>query len=139
VAKSHRPVSKMLRSCFTGGKGGGIGCRVGFVVGVLDGQSFGGQGGVIRFCGKDVREARAAKVRHVFRLHRERRNKGVAASKKISALDVILEKWVKAQVSAEAGEVVSVHESMDIPVLDVHIPAHEAHLQSKDSGIATII
>ena len=84
-------------------------------------------------------EGRAAEVGHVFGLHRERCIKGVAASKKISALDVILEKWVEAQVGAEAGEIVSVGEPMVIPVLDIHIPAHEAHLQLKDSGIATII
>ena len=84
-------------------------------------------------------EARAAEVGHVFGLHRERCNEGVAASKKISALDVILEKWVKAQVRAEAGEIVGVGEPMVIPVLDIHIPAHEAHLQPKDSGIATVV
>jgi hypothetical protein len=28
---------------------------------------------------------------------------------------------------------------MVIPVFDIHIPAHEAHLQPKDSGIATIV
>jgi hypothetical protein len=65
--------------------------------------------------------------------------RGVAASKKISALDVILEKWVKAQVHAKTGEIVGVCEPMVIPVLDIHIPAHEAHLQPKDSGIATIV
>jgi hypothetical protein len=54
-------------------------------------------------------------------------------------LDVILEKWLEAQVGAKAREVVSICEPMVIPVLDVHIPAHEAHLQPKDSGIATII
>ncbi len=84
-------------------------------------------------------EARAAKIRHVFRLHRERCTKGVAASKKISVLDVILKKWVKAQVHAETGEIVGICEPMVIPVLDIHIPAHEAHLEQKDSGIATII
>jgi hypothetical protein len=86
-----------------------------------------------------VGEARATKIRHVFGLHRERCNKGAAASKKISALDVILEKWVKAQVRAKTGEIVGVCEPMVIPVLDIHIPAHEAHLQPKDSGIATIV
>jgi hypothetical protein len=86
-----------------------------------------------------VGEARAAKIWHVFGLHRERCNKGVAASKKISALDVILEKWVEAQVRTETGEIVGVCEPMVIPVLDIHIPAHEAHLQPKDSGIATIV
>ena len=84
-------------------------------------------------------EGRAAEVGHVFGLHRERCIKGVAASKKISALDVILEKWVEAQVRAEAGEIVGVGEPMVIPVLDIHIPAHEVHLQLKDSGIATIV
>ncbi len=84
-------------------------------------------------------EARAAKIRHVFRLHRERCNEGVVASKKISALDVILEKWVEAQVRAKTGEIVGVCEPMVIPVLDIHIPAHEAHLQPKDSKIATIV
>ncbi len=59
--------------------------------------------------------------------------------KRISALDVILEKWVKAQVGAKEGEVDGVHEPMVIPVLDVHIPAHEVHLQPNDSGIVTII
>ena len=84
-------------------------------------------------------EARATKVGHVFGSHRERCNEGVAALKKIGALDVILEKWVKAQVRAEAGEIVGVGEPMVIPVLNIHIPAHEAHVQPKDSGIATII
>ncbi len=58
---------------------------------------------------------------------------------KISALDVILKKLVEAQVGAKAGEVVGVHDPIVIPVLDVYIPAHEAHLQPKDSGLATII
>ncbi len=84
-------------------------------------------------------EAKAAKIWHVFGLHRERCNEGVAASKKISALDVILEKWVKAQVCTKTGEIVGVCEPMVITVLDIHIPAHEAHLQRKDSGIATIV
>jgi hypothetical protein len=86
-----------------------------------------------------VGEARATKIRHIFGLHRERCDEGVAASKKISALDVILEKWVEAQVCAETGEIFSVCEPMVIPVLDIHIPAHDAHLQPKDSRIATII
>jgi hypothetical protein len=37
------------------------------------------------------------------------------------------------------GEIVGVGEPMVIPVFDIHIPAHEAHLQPKDSGIATIV
>ncbi len=84
-------------------------------------------------------EARATKIWHVFGLHRERCNEGVAASKKISALDVILEKWVQAQVHAKTGEIVGICEPIVIPVLDIHIPAHEAHLQPKDSRIATIV
>jgi hypothetical protein len=84
-------------------------------------------------------EARAAKIWHVFGLHRERCNEGVAASKKISALDVNLEKWVEAHIRAETGEIVGVCKPMVISVLDIHIPAHEAHLQPEDSGIATII
>ncbi len=66
----------------------------GVVVRVLDGTGF---------HGKDVGEARAKEVGHVFGLHRERCNKGVAASKEIGALDGILKKWVKAQVRAKTG------------------------------------
>ena len=84
-------------------------------------------------------EARAAKVRHVVWLHRERCDEGVAPSKKISALDVILEEWIEAQVGAEAREIVGIGEPMVIPVLDIHISAHEAHLQPKDGGITAIV
>ena len=83
-------------------------------------------------------EARASKVGHVVGPNRERCNEGVASSKKIGALDVILEMWIEAQVSAEAGKIVGVGEPMVIPVLDIHIPAHEAHLQPKDGGITAI-
>ncbi len=82
---------------------------------------------------------RAAKVGHVFWPHRERCNGGGLSSKQISALDVISEKWVEAQVGAEAREIVGVGEPMVIPVLDTHVPAHEAHLQTKDGGITTIV
>ena len=64
---------------------------------------------------------------------------GVAWSNKISALDVIFEKWVVAQVGVKAREIVSIGEPMVIPVLDIHAPAHEAHLQTKDGGITTIV
>jgi hypothetical protein len=100
-----------------------VGCRDGVVVGVRDGQSRDGWGRGVGFRGKDVGEARAAEVGHVFGLHRERCNKGVAASKEIGALDVILEKWVEAQVHAETGEVIGAGEPVIIPVLDIHIPA----------------
>ena len=82
---------------------------------------------------------RAAKVGHVFRPHKERCNGGVALLKKISVLDVIFEKWIEAQVGAKAKEIVGVGEPMVIPVLDIHVPAHEAHLQTKDGGITTIL
>ena len=59
--------------------------------------------------------------------------------KKICALDVIFEKWVKAQVGTEAREIVGIGEPMVIPVLNIHVPAHEAHLQTKDGGITTIV
>ncbi len=59
--------------------------------------------------------------------------------KKVSALDVIPEKWIKAQVSAKARVIVGVGEPMVIPVLDFHIPAHEAHLQTKDGRSRTIL
>ena len=62
-----------------------------------------------------MEEARAAKVGHVFGPHRDRCNEGVAALKKIGALDVIFEKWVKSQVHAEAEEIVEVSEPMVIP------------------------
>jgi len=137
--KSNRPVSKVLGSCLNEGEEGGVGCRVGTVVGVLDGQSCCGWGRGVGFRGKDVGEVRAAKVGHVVGPHRERCNEGVASSKKIGALDVILEKWIEAQVSAKAREIVGVGEPMVIPVLDIHIPAHEAHLQPKDGGITAIV
>ena len=110
---------------------------VGYRVGAVDCGWDGADG--IRFRGKDVGEMRAVKVGHVFWPHRERCNGWVALSKKISALDVIFEKWVEAQVGAKAREIAGVGEPMVIPVLNIHVPAHEAHLQMKDGRITTIV
>jgi hypothetical protein len=63
----------------------------------------------------------------------------VGVFNRIYALDVVAEQWIVAQIGAKPGEIIGVSKVDVIPMLDVHVPTHEAHLKTEDGWIYTII
>ena len=84
-------------------------------------------------------KAGATVIWHILRLHGQRRFRGVGAFNRIHTLDVVAEQWIVAQIGAKPGEIIGVGEVYIIPMLDVHVPTHEAHLKTEDGWIFTII
>jgi hypothetical protein len=54
-------------------------------------------------------------------------------------LDVVLEKRVKAEVRAEPRPIIRVDKVKVVAMLDIHVPAHEAHLEAKDCQVTAVI
>jgi hypothetical protein len=63
----------------------------------------------------------------------------VRLPKTLDILQIILKQWIELDVCAKARPIVSVNELLIWAVNDVNIPAHQAHLQTQDSRVATII
>ena len=84
-------------------------------------------------------KAGATVIWHILRFHGQRRFRGVGAFNCIHTLDVVAEQWIVAQIGAKPGEIIGVGKVDVIPMLNVHVPTHEAHLKTEDGGIFTII
>jgi hypothetical protein len=54
-------------------------------------------------------------------------------------LDIRAKQWIVAEVGSQAGEIVSIGKEIVIAMDNVHIPAHEMHLQAKDGRVVAIV
>ncbi len=54
-------------------------------------------------------------------------------------MDAVLEKRVEAEVRAEPRPIIREDKVKVVAMLDVHVPAHEAHLEAKDRQIMAVI
>ena len=54
-------------------------------------------------------------------------------------LDILAKKRVESKVRAQARPVIRVDEPLILPMNDIHVPAHESHLQTKEGWVITVV
>jgi len=61
------------------------------------------------------------------------------ASKRCDLLNVIAQERIVTQISSHMREVIRVHETMVVPMLDHHVPTHKLHLEAQNSWVLFVI
>ena len=68
-------------------------------------------------------------VQHILRLHRECHRGWEALAKTSIEIEIRFEEWVETDIRAKSRPVVRVDEVAFVSMHNVHVPAHQAHLQ----------
>ena len=89
--------------------------------------------------GCDRFNARAAVVGHIFWAHRQVGGCWVRLPEILDEPKIITEQGIKLDVHSEARPIVGVDELVIWAVDDIDIPAHQAHLQTKNCRIAAVV